>query len=134
MNWDFQRGFNSFLQEGKYFRISNRRENEKRRILLQQYHSRNYLYYISNNFVSPIYTFSLAGKIIVYTPSQGTFREKYFNHTIYKGKNADFWWKINISPSICYLMDRVFSIFWQKKYGSNPPEMDIKVVIPLPTL
>ena len=31
----------------------------------------------------------LAGKIIVYTPNQGTNREKYFNHLIYKGKNAD---------------------------------------------
>ena len=39
--------------------------------------------------VSLIYTFSLAGNILVYTPSQGTTREKYFNHKSYKGKNAD---------------------------------------------
>ena len=32
---------------------------------------------------------SLAGNIIVYTPNQGTNREKYFNHIIYKGKDAD---------------------------------------------
>ena len=32
---------------------------------------------------------SLAGNIIVYTPNQGTNREKYFNHFISKGKNAD---------------------------------------------
>ena len=33
---------------------------------------------------------SLAGNIIVYTLNQGTNREKYFNHIIYKGKGADF--------------------------------------------
>ena len=32
--------------------------------------------------VSPIYTFSLAGKLIMYTPIQGTNRKKYFNHFI----------------------------------------------------
>ena len=32
---------------------------------------------------------SLAGNIIVYTPNQVTNREKYFNHIIYQGKDAD---------------------------------------------
>ena len=32
----------------------------------------------------------LAGNIIVYTPNQGTNREKYFNHIIYEEKDADF--------------------------------------------
>ena len=32
---------------------------------------------------------SLAGNIIVYTPSQGTNREKYLNHIISKGKDVD---------------------------------------------
>ena len=40
----------------------------------------------STTFVSPIYTFSLAGNIIVYRPSQGTNKEKYFKHITYKGK------------------------------------------------
>ena len=31
----------------------------------------------------------MAGNIIVYTPIQGTNREKYFNHIVYKGKDAD---------------------------------------------
>ena len=45
--------------------------------------------YIHNStFVSPIYTFSLAGNLIVYTPIQGTNRETYFNHITYKGKMA----------------------------------------------
>ena len=45
------------------------------------------LYNINNStFVSPIYTFSLAGNTIVYTPIHGTNRQKYFNHIINKGK------------------------------------------------
>ena len=32
---------------------------------------------------------SLAGNIIVYTPNQGTNREKYFNHNIYQRRDAD---------------------------------------------
>ena len=47
------------------------------------------LYNNHSTFVSPINTFSLAGNIIVYTPDQGTNREKYFNHNIKKKKNAD---------------------------------------------
>ena len=31
-------------------------------------------------FISPKYTFYLAGHIIVYTPSQGKNRENYFHH------------------------------------------------------
>ena len=44
------------------------------------------LYNPNSTFVSPIYTFTSAGNIIVYTPIQGTTREKYFNHIIYKEK------------------------------------------------
>ena len=32
----------------------------------------------------------LYGKKNVYTPNQGTKREKYFNHIIHSGKNANF--------------------------------------------
>ena len=38
---------------------------------------------------SPIYTFSLAGGVIAYMPSQCTNREKYLNHFNYKEENAD---------------------------------------------
>ena len=31
----------------------------------------------------------MAGNIIFDAPNQGTNRENYFNHTIYKGKDAD---------------------------------------------
>ena len=39
-----------------------------------------------NIFASPIYTFSLAGNINVYTRFQVNYREKYFIHSNYKGK------------------------------------------------
>ena len=48
------------------------------------------LYNNHSTFSSPIYTFCLAGNIIVYTPTQGTNREKYSNHIVYEGKKADF--------------------------------------------
>ena len=37
------------------------------------------------------------------------------------------------SPSTSSFTDRVFSIYRQKSYGSDPSELDIKVVIPAPT-
>ena len=40
-------------------------------------------------FVSPIYTFPWRENAVVYTPDQGTNREKYFNHIIYQRKDAD---------------------------------------------
>ena len=43
------------------------------------------LYNINSTFVSPTYTFSLAGNIIVYKPIPGTNRDKYFTHLFYKG-------------------------------------------------
>ena len=43
------------------------------------------------------------------------------------------WRQINTSPSSFSFMYRVFSIFRQEKYESNPWKMDIKVVIPVPT-
>ena len=45
------------------------------------------LYINISAFVSPIYTFSLAGNIIVFTPIHSTNREKYLNHNIWR--NAD---------------------------------------------
>ena len=48
-----------------------------------------YKYHYNNSaFVSPIYTFSLAGNVIVYTTIQGTNREKYFDDNNYKSENA----------------------------------------------
>ena len=41
----------------------------------------NTIHHHNSIFVSPIYTISLAGNKIVYTPSQGQNRKKYLNHT-----------------------------------------------------
>ena len=40
----------------------------------------------TSNFLSPTYTLSLSGNIIVHTFSQGTTREKFFVYIIYKEK------------------------------------------------
>ena len=42
------------------------------------------LYNNNCTFISPIYTFPWPENMIVYTPDQGTNREKYFNHNIYQ--------------------------------------------------
>ena len=63
------------------------------------------LYNNKSTFVSPIYTFSLAGNINVYTPIQSTNMEKYFNHIIFKEK-CRLWWEINTSLSISFFTDR----------------------------
>ena len=97
-----------------------------------KYQKATNLYNKNSTFVSPIFTFFLAENTIAYTPKQGTNREKYFIHIIYKAKYANSGWKRNTYPSISSFMDRVFSIFQREKYGSNPSEMDIKVVIPTP--
>ena len=88
---------------------------------------------INSTFISPIYTFSLAGNIVVYTPSKGTNREKYFNHINYKDKRCLLWREIYTIPSISSLIGRVFSIIRGKKHEPNPSELDIKVLIPAPT-
>ena len=47
------------------------------------------LYNNNSTFIYPIYTFRWRENIIVYTPNQDTNREKYFNHIICTGKDAD---------------------------------------------
>ena len=54
----------------------------------RQYYKKNNLM-VFCTFISPICTFSLARNIIVYTPSQGTNREKYFTKLLYQSQNAD---------------------------------------------
>ena len=66
-----------------------------------------------STFGSPIYTFSLAGNIYVYTPIQGTNMEKYFNHFIYEGKIPTLAENKHLSLHF-FFIDRVFSIFRQK--------------------
>ena len=77
---------------------------------------------------------SLAGNIIAYTPNQGTNREDYLNHIIYKGKKCRLTLAGNEHLSVHFFLHgpRIFHLSTEK-YGSNPSEMDIKVVIPAPT-
>ena len=65
-------------------------------------------------FISPIYTFSLAGKLFVYRPSQNTNREKYSYKLQHQSQNADFDGIWTTHPSISSLIERAFSIFPQK--------------------
>ena len=95
-------------------KVSNKQTVNNVEFFLAQ-NRKGYNLYINNcTFVSPIYTFSLAGNISVYTPFQGTIREKYFNHIIYKAKKRRLRRGTNNSPSISSFTDRVFSIFRQK--------------------
>ena len=87
----------------------------------------------NSTLISLIYTFSRAGNIIVYTPSQSTNREEYFNYVHYKDKRCRLWREINTFSSISSLIGCVCSTFRRKKYKPNPSEMDMKVLIPAPT-
>ena len=73
------------------------------------------------------------GKIIVHTPNQGTNREKYFDHIIYEGKDADFCGKKTPFRPFLPSWTASFPSFDRKKHGSDPSEMNIKVAIPAPT-
>ena len=86
-----------------------------------------------STFVSPIYTFSLALNILVYTPSQGKNREKYLNQITYQDKKGQLWREINTFLSISSLIGYVFSIFWRITYDPTPSEIEIEVFIPAPT-
>ena len=71
----------------------------------------------SSTFVSPIYTFSLAGNIIVYTPIRGTNREKYFNHNIYKGQMPTLVRNKQVSNHFLFHRSRPFHLSTEKGTG-----------------
>ena len=73
-----------------------------------------------------------AGKHKFHTPSQIANKEKYFNHKIYQGK-LRLRREKNTFPPISSLIDLVLSIFRRQMNGSNPSEIDIKLLIPAPT-
>ena len=120
-----QRKFNSTVQERTSFKINNNRKSIK--IFF------NGAKVVNNNkictFVYPVYTFSSARNIIVYTPSRGTNREKHFNHIIYKRKMPTL--EGNKHPSIHFLFHRP-RLFHNstENYGPNPSKMDIKALFP----
>ena len=77
-------------------------------------------------------SFLLFFSLAVYTPSEGTIREKYFNHINYKLKNAGVARDKHPSIHLFPHKPRVFQFKW-KKYGPHPSEMDIKMLIPATT-
>ena len=74
----------------------------------------------------------MAENIIVYMPIEGTKREKYFNHIIYKGKMPTVAGNKQLSVHSFLHRLRLFHLS-KEKYGSELSETDIKVVIPAPT-
>ena len=68
-------------------------------------------YYNNSTLVSPIYTFSLAGNIIVYTRQFKVQIGKSTLNILSIKEKRQLWRKINTSPSISSFMDRIFSIF-----------------------
>ena len=83
---------------------------------------------INNNniFISPTYTFSLAVNIVVYTPSQGSNREKYFIHINNKGTRCRLWREMNtfhpfLASSAAFFpsFDRKCTSLIRQKWTSN---------------
>ena len=69
----------------------------------------------------------MAENNIVYTPIQGTNKEKLFNHVIFKGEVQTL---AGNNHSTSSFKDSVFSTFWRIMYGSKPSEMDIRWLFP----
>ena len=84
-----------------------------------------------SNFVSPVYTFSLAGNIVASTPVQSTIREKKLFSYYLRSKNADSGGKKNTLRPFLFSWTATFPSF-DENYGCNPSERDIKVIIPAP--
>ena len=71
----------------------------------------------SSTFVSPIYTFSLAWKIVVYTAIQGANREKNFNHSIYQGRMPTLALNKHLSVHFFFHRRRLFHLSTEKGTG-----------------
>ena len=69
------------------------------------------------NFVSLIYNSFLAANIIVYTPIQGTNKEKYLNHIIYKAKMPTLAGNKHISVHFFFHRPSLFHLSTEKITG-----------------
>ena len=72
------------------------------------------LYNNNCTFISPINTFPWRENIIVYTPNQGTNREKYLNHIVYQRRDANSAGKKHLSIHFFLLGPRLFHASTQK--------------------
>ena len=88
------------------------------------------IYNNDSTFISPIYTFSLAGKIIVYTPIQGTITEKYFIHIICKGKSPTHVENKHLSVLFFFHRPRLFRLSTDKCTGLIRQKWTSKWLIP----
>ena len=89
------------------------------------------IYSNNSTSVSPIYTFSMAGNKAVYTPIQGTFMKKYFNHTIYKGKMPTLARKKHLSFYLLLHRTRLFHLSTEKVTGLTRQKCTTKWLFPL---
>ena len=92
----------------------------------------NNLYNNNCTFISPIYTFPWRETQLFTRQIKVKIGKSTLIILFTKEKMPTLAGK-NTPPSISFLTDRVLSIFRQKRYGSDPSEMDIKVAIPAPT-
>ena len=90
------------------------------------------IYNNNSTFVSPIYTFPWR-ETKLFTRQFKVQTGKSILFILYIEEKFGLWRETKTSPSISSFMDHVSSIFRRMKYGSNPSEMAIKVVIPAPT-
>ena len=108
------------FNKGKQLLISNR----------VQYLKATFLYNIISTFVSPSYTFSLAGNINVYTPIRGSNGEKYFNHIIYKGKMPTLVGNKHLSVHFFFHTPRFFHLPTEEGTGLIRQKWTLKELFP----
>ena len=72
------------------------------------------IYIIIKYFPFSLLYLSFAGNLLVYTPTQGTNRENYFNHIIYKGENAGSGGKKHLSVHFLLQRPRLFHFFHEE--------------------
>ena len=80
-------------------------------------HQKSYKIYENSTFSSPCYTFSLAGNILIFTLIQGTNRENYFNHIIYKKKMPTRAGNKHPSVQFSFHRQRLFHLSTEKCTG-----------------
>ena len=100
--------------------------------LIEYYLSIRNNYCLFGTFISPIYTFSLAGSIIVCMPSQNTNREITLTKDDIKAEMPTLAIIKHLSIHF-FPQGRLLSIFRRKVDEPNPLESDIKELIPAPT-